>query len=98
VSDRPRTPPVTVTWSGELLWPQALPDGDIIDLAAVLALGCWVLAWFRDHPGRAVTRASPVVRRQLVRAGVTVVWVDPTPAAGPGVTASERAMLLEGDA
>jgi hypothetical protein len=98
VSDRQRTPPVTVTWSGELLWPQDLPDGDIIDLAAVQALGCWVLTWFRDHPGRAVTRASPNVRRQLVRAGVTVVWVDPAPAQGPGVTATERAMLLEGDA
>jgi hypothetical protein len=45
-----------------------------------------------------VTRASPAVRRQLVRAGVTVVWVDPAPPPGPGITASERAMLLEGDA
>jgi hypothetical protein len=87
-----------VTWSGELLWPRELADGDIIDLAAVQALGSWVLSWFREHPGRAVTRASPAVRRQLVRAGVTVVWVDPAPPPGPGITASERAMLLEGDA
>jgi hypothetical protein len=41
-----------VTWSGELLWPQELADGDIIDLAAVQALGTWVLSWFRE-PSRA---------------------------------------------
>jgi hypothetical protein len=92
-----RNPPVTVAWKGELLWPQELADGDVLDLGAVHALGTWVIAWFRSHPGRAVTRASPAVRRQLVRSGVTVVWVDPTPVVHGGVQAAERAMLLGGD-
>jgi hypothetical protein len=93
----PRKPPVTASWSGELLWPQDLEDGDVIDLSGVQALGSWVLAWFRTHPGRAVTRASPAIRRQLVRSGVTVVWVDPTPSSQSGVLAAERAMLLGGE-
>jgi hypothetical protein len=82
-------------WSGELLWPQPLPEGDLIDLGQVTALGTWAYAWFRARPPQAVTGVNPALKRQLSRAGVPVRWSDApqAPAAEGGVTASERAML-----
>jgi hypothetical protein len=81
-------------WSGELLWPQPLSEGDLIDLGQVASLGTWAYAWFRARPQQAVTGVNPTLKRQLSRAGVPVRWSDlpQTPAEG-GVTASERAML-----
>lgn len=91
----PTSRPASVAWSGELLWPQELPDGELIDLSGVAALGTWVHEWFRARPGRAVTRASPLVRRQLLRAGVPVVWADPSHITPPGgITVGERNLLL----
>lgn len=87
--------PANVAWSGELLWPQELADGDLIDLSGVTALGTWVHDWFRAHPGRAVTRASPLVRRQLLRSGVPLVWADPAIVTPPGgISVGERNLLL----
>ena len=81
------------TWSGELLWPQPLPEGMVIDLSSVTALGCWVHAWFRARPQLAVSGASAALRRQLLRAGVPVRWRDLPRQAGVG--RDERAALFD---
>lgn len=83
-------------WQGELLWPQELPGGDLIDLSRVTALGTWVHAWFRSRPGQGVAGASPRLKAQLERAGVGVCWRDPARIQG-GVNADERAALLADD-
>jgi hypothetical protein len=83
-----------VIWRGELLWPQDLPEADIIDLGQVEVLGVWVHDWFRSRPGQAVTRANPAVRRQLTEAGVPVTWSDHPQRSG-GVSSAERAGLFE---
>jgi hypothetical protein len=78
-------------WSGELLFPQDLATGDIIDLSHVTALGTWVYVWFRAHPHCAITGATPTIRRQINRAHVPVMWSDlPTHGVGP----AERAALF----
>jgi hypothetical protein len=85
----------TVTfWRGELLWPQALPSGSVIDLSQVVSLGTWAHAWFRDHPGQAVVGVSPALKRQFTRAGLPVLWYDSRrlPIVG-GVSVGEKSML-----
>lgn len=82
-----------VRWSGELLWPQDLDEGDVIDLSQVTLLGTWVHAWFRARPGQGVAGASPRLKAQLDQAGVGVCWRDPT-RIQTGVTNAERAELL----
>jgi len=86
-------PPEVAVWSGELLWPQPLPEGAVIDLSAVTALGCWAHAWFRARPQLAVSGASATLRRQLLRAGVPVRWRDLPRQAGVG--RDERAALFD---
>lgn len=85
-----------VTWSRELLWPEDLPEAEVIDLSQVEIMGCWVHDWLRGHPEQAVTGAQPLIRKQLARAGVPVVWSDHPrkPSAAGGLSAGERAMLL----
>lgn len=80
-------------WSGELLWPQPLDEGDVIDLSQVTLLGTWVYAWFRAHPGQGVAGAHPHIKAQLDRAAVGVCWRDPARIQS-GVTTAERAELL----
>ncbi len=88
-------PDTLVAWRGELLWPTALPAGDIIDLTLVTALGTWTYAWFRARQYQAVTGGSPALKRQLLAAGVPLLWCDTTRvAAANGVTADERSALL----
>lgn len=87
-----------IRWTGlvvedELLWPQPLAEGDVIDLEGIQAIGTWLHGWFRARPGQAVVNASPEVRRQLEEAGVPVLFRDPTVV---GVTVAERAALLDG--
>ena len=83
-----------VAWSGELLWPQDLPEAEVIDVSGVTAIGSWLHAWFRAHPDQAVTGANPAIRRQLAQAAVPVVWSDhPHKAPNGGVSAGERALL-----
>jgi hypothetical protein len=86
-----------VRWTGslvedELLWPQALPEGTVIDLGAIVAIGTWLHGWFRARPGQAVVNAHPEVRRQLEDAGVPLLFRDPTMV---GISAAERAELLD---
>jgi hypothetical protein len=82
-------------WDSELLWPQDLPSAEVIDLSRVEVMGSWVHDWLRSHPEQAVTGAQPLIRKQLVRAGVPVVWCDhPRKPASGGISAGERAMLL----
>lgn len=82
-------------WLGELLWPQDLPEADVIDLGQVTAMGVWMHDWFRARPDQAVTGANPAIHRQLARAGVPVVWSDhPRKPPSGGVGSGERAMLF----
>lgn len=80
-------------WRGELLWPCALAEGDIIDLTEVVSLGTWAHAWLAAHPGQGVAGASPRIRTQLDRAGLDICWRDPT-RIFPGVSRAERAALF----
>ncbi len=82
-------------WTGELLWPQDLPDGEIIDLSAVISLGTWVHAWLRDHPDRALVAGGAELRAQLTRAEVPVRWFASADQVvrRDGVSSSEREML-----
>ncbi len=82
-------------WTGELLWPQDLPDGEVIDISGVISLGTWVHAWLRAHPDRALVAGGSELRTQLTRAGVPVRWFDRADQVGrrDGVSASEREML-----
>jgi len=87
-------------WTGELLWPSDLPDAAVIECSGVRALGCWVHAWLRARPLRAVVGGEPALRARLHRAGVPVRWfasVAEALAANPadlgGVSADEREML-----
>lgn len=85
-----------VAWRGELLWPRELPDGQVIDLREVTALGVWTHDWFRKHPNRAVVGSDSRLKKQLQRAGVPVLWYDQLRdalAGSGGVSASERDML-----
>jgi hypothetical protein len=89
-------PDERVRWTGlltedELLWPQPLPEGPVIDLGGITAVGTWIHTWFRSRPGQAVVNAHPEVRRQLLDAGVTILFRDPSTA---GITPDERADLL----
>ncbi len=84
-----------VAWRGELLWPQDLPAGDIIDLTCVTALGTWTYAWFRARPNQAVTGGTPALKRQLLAAGVPILWCDTSRVAAAGVGRDERAALLD---
>lgn len=85
-----------VRWSGELLWPQPLPEAAVIDLARVTALGTWAYAWFAARPQQAATGATPALKRQLQRAGVSLLWCD-HPHGQSGVSAAERALLWGDD-
>ncbi len=90
--------PSLTVWRGaaqpdELLWPQELPAGSLIDLSGVAAVGTWTHEWFRAHPGQAVVGARPEVRRQLESAGLPVLFKDPR---FLGVTAQEKADLYAG--
>jgi len=83
------------TWSGDLLWPRALPAGAVVDLSRVAALGVWCHAWFRGQPGTAVV-GGEAFRARLERAGVPVRWcasVDEALSAPSGVSRAEREML-----
>jgi hypothetical protein len=80
--------------SGELLWPEPLPDGDVIDLSAVVVLGTWAYDLLRRRPGQAVVGANPALRRQLDAAGLPLLWRDPT--VRIGVSHRERDELLAG--
>lgn len=85
-----------IRWIGdldaeELLWPQDLPEAEIIDLGGITAVGIWVHAWFRAHPNQGVVGARPDVRRQLEAAGLPILFRDPQ---AIGVTATERSALL----
>jgi len=48
----------SVSWSGALLWPQPLPEGSVIDLSQVDAIGVWTYDWFRARPRQAVPSIS----------------------------------------
>jgi hypothetical protein len=80
-------------WRGELLWPCALVEGEIIDLTEVISLGTWTHAWFAARPGQGVAGAAPRIRVQLDRAGLDICWRDPTRII-PGVSHAERAALF----
>ncbi len=86
MAEAPQKPAaVTVArWTGELLWPQDLPEAAVIDLARVTALGTWAYAWFAARPQQAATGASPALKRQLQRAGVLPAVVRPSPRPGGG--------------
>ncbi len=86
-----------VRWTGklvedELLWPQPLEEGTVIDLGGIVAIGTWLHSWFRARPGQAVVNAHHDVRRQLQEAGVPLLFRDPTVV---GISVSERADLLD---
>ena len=91
-----------VHWQGALLWPQDLPDGQVIDCSGVTALGSWVHAWFRARPQRSVVGAAPAIKRQLNQARLPILWyasMARLPAVGSnaqrsgGVSPDERALL-----
>ena len=88
--------PALTGWQGatatdELLIPQDLTAGDVIDLAGIAALGTWTYDWFRAHPGQGLVGARPEIRRQLEHAQLPILWRDPRHA---GVTAAEKAELF----
>lgn len=90
--------PALATWHGDLLWPQELPDAEILDFSGVAALGSWAHAWFRRRGQRCVVGASSGVRRQLQDAGLPILWYASVAEAqrrDRGVTRSERDMLFE---
>jgi hypothetical protein len=85
-----------VAWHGDLLWPQELPDAEVIDLSDVRAAGAWIVDWFRRHPNRTVVGGSDFIKRQLRRGGAPVFWSDSLGSASQqtgGVSPSEREML-----
>lgn len=86
-----------VIWSGDLLWPQALPSASdrasVIDLRNVTALGTWLYPWFRERPQVRLSGARPQLKRQLQRAALPVLISD-LPAGTSGVSAEERALLF----
>ncbi len=90
-----------VVWSGELLWPQSLPLGPVLDCAQVEALGTWAYALLRSRPGIAVVGASPTLRSQFKLAKVPVMCYDrlrDVPVTRPeGVTLAERDLLWGDD-
>ncbi len=88
--------PAHTVWQGEttpheLLWPQALTRGEIIDLSDIAAAGTWIHEWFREHPGQGVVGARPDLRRQFEHAGLPILWRDPR---SVGVSAAEKAELF----
>ena len=83
------------SWSGDLLWPRELPEGAVVDLSRVEALGVWSHAWFRARPGIAVIGGEPY-RARFERAGVPVRWCASfaeAVSAPSGVSRGEREML-----
>ncbi|TVR13256.1 MAG: hypothetical protein EA401_07185 [Planctomycetota bacterium] len=92
------------SWSGELLWPQDLPDAPIIDCSQVSAVGSWLHHWLRQRGQRSIVGASPAVRRQLSAARLPLLWyatlqqvpsADAGAARPHGVSSGERALLLD---
>ena len=92
-------------WEGELLWPVALVDEQVIDLSQVTALGTWAYAWFRARPQRAVVGASPALKRQLTKAHLPIIFyaqLEQVPAqqatsSNPNRVSSDERALLWGD-
>lgn len=90
-------------WSGELLWPQDLPDAPVIDCQQVTAVGSWLHEWLRQRGQRNIVGASRSVRRQLSAARLPLLWYAtlqqlPKGDAGGrthGVSSGERALLLD---
>lgn len=86
----------SVSWRGALLWPQPLPEGPVIDLSRVDAIGVWVYDWFRARPRQAVVAAPARIRRQLQRAALPILWYHSAAEASgrrSGVTPAERDLL-----
>lgn len=91
-----------VTWSGDLLWPQTLPDAAVIDCSQVTAVGSWLHAWLRQRGQRALVGANPSIRRQLSAARLPILWYATlqqvpkadVPGRQHGVSHGERALLL----
>jgi hypothetical protein len=88
--------PEVVVWTGDLLWPTALPLGQVIDVRDVTVMGVWINQWLRDHAGIALT-GDERVKAWLQRYDLPIRWYDSTDEAladhGHGVTNHEREML-----
>ena len=52
-----------VEWKGSLLWPQSLPDAEIIDVSQVSDFGVWVVDELRQRGRRRLVGLSPLYRQ-----------------------------------
>ena len=85
-----------VVWTGSLLWPQDLPDAELIDMGAVSMAGAWLIEELRQRGRRRVIGASDRIKQMLELGEAPVLWYKTLKEATQlaGVTASERLGLL----
>ena len=86
-----------VVWEGELLWPQDLTVGPLIDCRGVVSAGVWLYSLLRQHPGCALIGLAPGVRQQFQAAGLPVICYDRLSDAQAGVGLAERLALWDED-